>query len=75
RKEEVIGASLLATVYLFAGDELEKKFSELVDELRFVLLTSAVYVAHVDSQPADSQVTVIEVLYISVAATDAAKCV
>ena len=74
RKEEVIGAALQATVNLFAGEELANKLTALGDELRFVLLTSAVNVAHVDSQPADTQETEIEGLYISVAATDAAKC-
>ena len=74
RKEEVIGATLQATVNLFTGKELAAKLNALGDELRFVLLTSAVNVTEVDSQPADTQATEIEGLFISVAATDAAKC-
>ncbi len=74
RKEEVIGATLQATVNLFTGKELAAKLNALGDELRFVLLTSAVNVSEVDSQPADTQATEIEGLFISVAATDAAKC-
>ena len=74
RKEADIGATLQATVNLFTGKELAAKLNALGDELRFVLLTSAVNVTEVDSQPADTQATEIEGLFISVAATDAAKC-
>ncbi|MGO3300879.1 MAG: class I tRNA ligase family protein, partial [Pseudoalteromonas sp.] len=74
RKEEVLGATLQANVKLYASEELTEKLAALGDELRFVLLTSTVSVAAVTSQPADTQTTEIEGLYISVAATDAPKC-
>ena len=74
RKEEVIGATLQASVNLYAEKALADKLAALGDELRFVLLTSAVTVSAVDSQPSDTQTTEIEGLYISVAATDATKC-
>ncbi|TMP13114.1 hypothetical protein, partial [Pseudoalteromonas ruthenica] len=57
RKEEVIGATLQATVNLFADKDLASTLDSLGDELRFVLLTSAVNVKQVDSQPADTQAT------------------
>ena len=70
----MIGATLQATVNLYTGKALAAKLLALGDELRFVFLTSAVNVTEVDSQPADTQTTEIDGLYISVAATDAQKC-
>lgn len=74
RKEELLGATLQANVSLYATEELTQKLAALGDELRFVLLTSKVSVEAVTSQPADTQATEIEGLYISVSATDAPKC-
>ncbi|ARU95189.1 isoleucine--tRNA ligase [Tatumella citrea] len=54
RADKRIGGALEASVVLYADDALAEKLKALGDELRFVLLTSAVQVADYSSAPADA---------------------
>ncbi|WP_318482639.1 isoleucine--tRNA ligase [Photobacterium leiognathi] len=74
RNEKVIGGSLQAEVTLAANADLAAKLNKLEDELRFVLLTSKAQVVVADSKPEGAQETDIEGLYVSVKASEAAKC-
>ncbi|GAL06001.1 isoleucyl-tRNA synthetase [Photobacterium aphoticum] len=74
RNEKVIGGALQAEVTLSATPALAEKLSLLEDELRFVLLTSKADVVAVDSQPEGAQATEVEGLFVTVKASEAAKC-
>ncbi|KJG01614.1 isoleucine--tRNA ligase [Photobacterium angustum] len=74
RSEKVIGGSLQAEVILSANAELAEKLNKLEDELRFVLLTSKAQVVVADSKPENAQETDIEGLFVTVNASEAAKC-
>ena len=54
RADKRIGGALEASVVLYADESLAEKLKALGDELRFVLLTSAVQVADYPSAPADA---------------------
>ncbi len=54
RADKRIGGALEAAVVLYADDSLAEKLRALGDELRFVLLTSAVQVADYQSAPLDA---------------------
>ena len=74
RSEKVIGGSLQAEITLAANAELAAKLNKLEDELRFVLLTSKAQVVVADSKPEGAQDTDIEGLFVTVKASEAAKC-
>ncbi|MGF1869769.1 isoleucine--tRNA ligase [Photobacterium indicum] len=74
RKDKVIGGSLQAEITLHANEALAAKLNTLEDELRFVLLTSKAAVAIADSMPAGAQETDVEGLFVTVNASEAAKC-
>ncbi len=74
RKDKVIGGSLQAEITLHANEALAAKLNTLEDELRFVLLTSKAAVAIVDTMPAGAQETDVEGLFVTVNASEAAKC-
>ncbi|MGF1875432.1 isoleucine--tRNA ligase [Photobacterium frigidiphilum] len=74
RKDKVIGGSLQAEITLHANETLAAKLNTLEDELRFVLLTSKADVAIADSMPEGAQETDVEGLFVTVNASEAAKC-
>ncbi|MGF1789722.1 isoleucine--tRNA ligase [Photobacterium profundum] len=74
RKDKVIGGSLQAEITLHANETLAAKLNTLEDELRFVLLTSKAAVAIADSMPEGAQETDVEGLFVTVNASEAAKC-
>jgi len=74
RKDKVIGGSLQAEITLHANEALAAKLNTLEDELRFVLLTSKAAVAIADTMPAGAQETDVEGLFVTVNASEAAKC-
>jgi isoleucyl-tRNA synthetase len=74
RKDKVIGGSLQAEITLHANETLATKLNTLEDELRFVLLTSKAAVAIADSMPEGAQKTDVEGLFVTVNASEAAKC-
>jgi isoleucyl-tRNA synthetase len=74
RRDDLIGGSLQATVTLYAQADLAQQLASLGEELRFVLLTSAVDVNSVEKPPADAQATEISGLWVKVAKTSFSKC-
>ncbi|RUO18231.1 isoleucine--tRNA ligase [Aliidiomarina haloalkalitolerans] len=74
RRNDVIGGALQAEVTLYAAPELAATLRVLGDELRFVLLTSAVTVAALDSAPAAAENTELKDLQVVVARTEHKKC-
>ncbi|EAS42909.1 isoleucine--tRNA ligase [Photobacterium profundum] len=74
RKDKVIGGSLQAEITLHANETLAAKLNTLEDELRFVLLTSKAAFAIADSMPEGAQETDVEGLFVTVNASEAAKC-
>ncbi|MGF1681090.1 isoleucine--tRNA ligase [Photobacterium minamisatsumaniensis] len=74
RKDKVIGGSLQAEVVLHANEALATKLNTLEDELRFVLLTSKAAVAIAESKPEGAQETDVGGLFVTVNASEAAKC-
>ncbi|MGF1685588.1 isoleucine--tRNA ligase [Photobacterium japonica] len=74
RSEKVIGGALQAELTLSATPALADKLRLLEDELRFVLLTSKADVVVVESQPEGAQATDVEGLFVTVKASEAAKC-
>ncbi|MBC7003729.1 isoleucine--tRNA ligase [Photobacterium sp. BZF1] len=74
RKDKVIGGALQAEVTLHASEALAAKLNKLEDELRFVLLTSKAEVVVADSKPEGAQDTDVEGLFVTVKASEAAKC-
>ncbi len=74
RKDKVIGGALQAEITLHANETLAAKLNKLEDELRFVLLTSKAEVVVADSKPEGAQETEVEGLFVTVNASEAAKC-
>ena len=74
RADKRIGSSLQAEVTLYAEPALAEKLSRLGEELRFVLITSQARVAVANEAPAGAQATELSGLWLSVTATEAAKC-
>ncbi|MCW8330060.1 isoleucine--tRNA ligase [Photobacterium sp. SDRW27] len=74
RKDKVIGGALQAEVTLHANATLAAKLNKLEDELRFVMLTSKAEVVVADSLPEGAQETEVEGLFVTVNASEAAKC-
>ncbi|SDM11936.1 Isoleucyl-tRNA synthetase [Modicisalibacter muralis] len=75
RNAKVIKNSLAAEVTLYASDELRETLGRLGDELRFVLLTSEVHLASLDSAEASSgEATELDALRVAVIASPNTKC-
>ncbi|WP_299018884.1 isoleucine--tRNA ligase [uncultured Photobacterium sp.] len=74
RKDKVIGGALQAEITIHANEALAAKLNKLEDELRFVLLTSKAQVVVADSKPEGAQETDVEGLFVTVKASEAAKC-
>jgi len=75
RKEGALGGSLEAKIELFATESLFNTLAKLEDELRFVLITSAVTLTKVDSAPSNANATEVEGLWLSVDKASGEKCV
>lgn len=73
RAQGTLGSSLDAAVTLYAQGELYECLSQLKDELRFVLITSAARVAR--GTPSDAEATELEGLSLTVTVTADPKCV
>ncbi len=75
RSDKRVGGALEASVTLYADAALSEKLTALGDELRFVLLTSAVKVAPLDTAPTDAvQSEHLKGLKIALAKADGEKC-
>lgn len=75
RSDKRVGGALEASVTLYADAALSEKLTALGDELRFVLLTSAVKVAPLDTAPTDAvQSEHLKGLKITLAKADGEKC-
>ncbi|MEW9798734.1 isoleucine--tRNA ligase [Alteromonas sp. CYL-A6] len=75
RKEGKLGGSLEAAISLYASDSLYATLAQLEDELRFVLITSAVSLHKADEAPADALETELEGLQLRVEKSQGSKCV
>ncbi|GAC14417.1 isoleucine--tRNA ligase [Aliiglaciecola lipolytica] len=75
RKDGKLGASLEAKVTLYASKELAEKLTQLQDELRFVLITSAAKVVEVTAKPENAIDTEISDLWLDIVKSEDAKCV
>lgn len=74
RNEGVIGGSLQADVTLYCDDSLRSTLAKLGDELRFVLITSAVKLESLSSANA-ARSTELDNLEVSIKASEGEKCV
>ncbi len=74
RRDEQIGGSLQAEVTLYASEPLLAEYRRIGDELRFVLLTSAVELKPLADAPADAVATEIEGLKLTVSRSSGEKC-
>nr|WP_297460458.1 isoleucine--tRNA ligase [uncultured Halomonas sp.] len=75
RNAKTIKNSLAAEVTLYASDDLRETLGQLGDELRFVLLTSEVHLASLDSTDAvNAEATELATLKVAVTASPNAKC-
>ncbi len=75
RAAKAIGGNLQAEVTLYADDALRANLGKLGDELRFVLITSAVTLAPLDQAPAEAvQSEELAGLKLTVKKTEHAKC-
>ncbi|TDX24201.1 isoleucyl-tRNA synthetase [Modicisalibacter xianhensis] len=75
RNAKVIKSGLAAEVTLYVNDALRESLGRLGSELRFVLLTSEVHLASLDSAEAqDTEATDLAGLKVAVTASTHAKC-
>ena len=74
RKDGVIGSSLDAEVELYCADDVLADMRKLGDELRFILITSAVAVHPASERPDDAIDTELKGLSVRVRASEHAKC-
>ncbi len=74
RADKVIKGSLTAEVTLYCEDDLFAKLSQLEDELRFVLITSAAILKPLSEKSASALESEMPGLWIEAGATDAPKC-
>ncbi|PCI60076.1 MAG: isoleucine--tRNA ligase [Gammaproteobacteria bacterium] len=74
RKEKLVGKSLEAMITLYANTDLFAKLSKLDDELRFVLLTSAVTIKTIEQAPDNAISTAVDGLLMTISATTGTKC-
>ncbi|MEG1709245.1 MAG: zinc finger domain-containing protein, partial [Acinetobacter sp.] len=72
RNAKLIGSNLSAKVELWASAELKNVLDQLSDELRFVLITSTVYVNALDETQGEA--TDLEGLRVKVSAASGEKC-
>ena len=75
RKDGQLGGSLEAKINLYATESLFNTLASLEDELRFVLITSAVNLTKVESAPDNAAATDVEGLWLSVNKASGDKCV
>ncbi|QTH64744.1 isoleucine--tRNA ligase [Psychrosphaera ytuae] len=74
KKDKLVGASLAAEVTLYVSDSLKSILETLGDELRFVLITSVAKIAPMTDKPDSAFDSELDGLFVSIAASDAAKC-
>ncbi len=74
RRDKRLGGSLEADITLFADAKLAEQLARIGDELRFVLLTSAVTVAPFENAPLDAIATEMTSLKLVLAKSEAQKC-
>lgn len=75
RKDGNIGASLEASVTLYASQPLADSLKTLENELRFVLITSGAYVEAAQAQPQGALATEIDGLWLKIETASGTKCV
>ncbi|WP_132141115.1 isoleucine--tRNA ligase [Luteibacter rhizovicinus] len=77
RRDGLIGASLDATLTVYADGALRNRLAESGDELRFFFITSDVSLAAPEDRPADAVRVDIEGVeaWVSAGVSDAAKCI
>ncbi len=69
-----VGSALEANVHLYCGPNVKKKLDELVEELRFVLITSSATVVAEHAGPLDMIVTDVPGLALKIDPITYAKC-
>jgi isoleucyl-tRNA synthetase len=74
RKQKVVGKALEAKVKLYVDAERQQLLSSLADELRFVLLTSAVELLPLSAKPEILSMSELNGLAIEVVAAEGTKC-
>ena len=77
RQDKVLGASLEAEVELYLPDVVRRRWADVADELRFVLITSAVRCHAAGEQPDDAvegQLPDGSVYYVGITVSDHGKC-
>ena len=74
RNNKEIGGGLEAEVTVYANDEYRALLAQLGNELRFVLITSKVYVKSLAEKPADLADSELEGIAVSVTRSNAEKC-
>lgn len=77
RKASQIGASLDATLTIYADKPTQVALAASASELRFFFITSDVFLAELDSRPASAEKVELDgaEVYVSAAVSDAAKCI
>ena len=75
RKDGELGGSLEAEVHLYADDALFAELQKLEDELRFVLITSAVVLKPLAEKTQSATETDVAGLFVEVAKSKGTKCV
>ena len=75
RSEGVIGGSLEAEMTLYVDDTLKAALEKISEELRFVLITSAVVIEPISAAPADAIETELTGLKLTVKKSEHGKCV
>ncbi|MCU7938978.1 MAG: isoleucine--tRNA ligase [gamma proteobacterium symbiont of Bathyaustriella thionipta] len=76
RVDKTIGSSLDAEIELYCDEQLQTILSRLGDELRFVLITSAVHLHDIADKPADAvEVDELPGIALTVNASEHTKCV
>lgn len=74
RKEQRLGGSLEAEVTLYAEPELLESLSKLENELRFVLITSAVNLKPVTDKADNAEATDVDGLFVAIDKSEGEKC-
>lgn len=75
RAEGVIGASLEAEVTIYASNEVAQQLKVIEDEIRFVLIASAVDVCSAEDAPADALETEMAGVSVLIRKSEHSKCV
>ena len=74
RKAGTIGSPLEAEVTVHCQGDIYDRLAQLGDELRFVFITSEAALVKADSQPADTEVTELADLWLTVTKSSHEKC-